>query len=121
MSDNTDNNSKDDIHSLKELCQDMLSKSTDYFQEEIKKNSEEYKLMEKLNNETIKYYSEMKDISTKVNSAIDKLNNKSSALKTYFQMVDQLDGSICNLEQAVYRIDSYSKKLEAKFKQLEKN
>ena len=36
-------------------------------------------------------------------------------------MVDQLDASLNNLEQAAYQIDSYSKRLETKFKQLEKN
>lgn len=42
------------------------------------------------------------------------------SLQPYLQQIDQIDDSVAKLEQAAYKLDAYSKRLEAKFKHLEK-
>ena len=42
-----------------------------------------------------------------------------SLFKTFFRQF-QIDESVTRLEQAAFKLDAYSKKLETKFKSLEK-
>lgn len=43
-----------------------------------------------------------------------------NSLLPYLQQIDQIEDSVVKLEQAAYKLDIYSKRLEAKFKSLEK-
>ncbi len=42
------------------------------------------------------------------------------SLEPLLLQIDQIEDSVNKLEQAAYKLDSYSKRLEAKFKILEK-
>lgn len=42
------------------------------------------------------------------------------SLQPYCDEIDQVEASVSALEQTAYRLDAYSKRLEAKFKELEK-
>lgn len=99
----------------------MFAKTAEYLSGEFENTADEYRLLEQMNRATLKKYVEMKDISVSVNKAMKDLNDKYSSLLPYLEMIDQLDESIANLEQAAYKLDAYSKRLESKFKQLEKS
>lgn len=43
-----------------------------------------------------------------------------STLIPYLEQIDQIEDSVIKLEQAAYKLDAYTKRLEAKFKSLEK-
>jgi len=84
----------------------------------------------------------MRQISGNVNKGVTQLNEKYAQLKPYVDQIDQIDESVtryvvhqlvhcqenraeenchtCRLEQAAFKLDAYSKRLEAKFKTLEK-
>lgn len=42
------------------------------------------------------------------------------SLQPYCDQIDQVEGSVSALEQTAYRLDAYCKRLEAKFKELER-
>ncbi|ESN99359.1 hypothetical protein HELRODRAFT_67423, partial [Helobdella robusta] len=98
-----------------ELCQDMLNKSVGYFNGELTSTCEEYQLLERMNYESTKKFLEMKDVSVGICSSIENLNVKYANLQPYFEMIDQLEESVTSLEQAIYKVDSYSKRLGISF------
>lgn len=62
----------------------------------------------------------MKHISLGIGSALQELNENYKSLQPYLDQVDIVEESVASLEQAAYSLDHYSKRLEAKFKALEK-
>ena len=81
---------------------------------------EEYKLLEQMNRVTLTKYSDMSQITENVSKGVVELNGKYTALMPYLEQIDQIDASVSRLEQAAYKLDAYSKRLEQKFKSLEK-
>ena len=81
---------------------------------------EEYKLLEQMNRVTLTKYSDMSQITENVSKGVVELNGKYTALMPYLEQIDQIDASVNRLEQAAYKLDAYSKRLEQKFKSLEK-
>ncbi|XP_006825385.1 biogenesis of lysosome-related organelles complex 1 subunit 2-like [Saccoglossus kowalevskii] len=85
-----------------------------------KATAEDYKLLEKMNQVTIQKYGDMRTITSNIATSMQNLNDKFKSLQPYLDQIDQVEESVANLEQAAYRLDAYSKRLELKFKQLEK-
>lgn len=48
------------------------------------------------------------------------MNGKYQELQPYLDQIDQIDDSVERLYQAALKLDSYSKRLEQKYKELEK-
>jgi biogenesis of lysosome-related organelles complex 1 subunit 2 len=115
-----DSLSEPDEENMNKLCKDMFAKAADYLKGEFDATTEEYRLLEQMNRATITKYAEMKDISTNISIAVKNLDDKYNSLQPYLEMIDQVEESVSNLEQAAYKLDAYSKRLEAKFRQLEK-
>ena len=65
-------------------------------------------------------YSDMRQITGNISKGVTQLNDKYLDLKPYLDQIDQIDESVARLEQAAFKLDNYSKRLEAKFKALEK-
>merc|ERR1740129_1533937 len=55
-----------------------------------------------------------------ISGGVTELNSKYTDLLPYLEQIDQIDASVERLEQAAYKLDAYSKRLEQKFKTLEK-
>ncbi|XP_066594630.1 biogenesis of lysosome-related organelles complex 1 subunit 2 [Prorops nasuta] len=106
---------------LSSLANTMFQKTGEYLQEELTATHEDYKLLEKMNKEAIAKYTELKTISSNVAQSLDSLNEKYRSLQPVLENINQIDDSITKLEQAAYKLASYSKRLEAKFKDLEKD
>ncbi|XP_041364686.1 biogenesis of lysosome-related organelles complex 1 subunit 2-like [Gigantopelta aegis] len=102
------------------LCRDTFQKTADYLRGELEGTAEDYKLLEKMNKVTLTKYSEMKHIALNVATALQELNEKYVSLQPYLDQIDQIEESVAGLEQAAYNLDQYSKRLEEKFKSLEK-
>ncbi len=61
----------------------------------------------------------MQQITGNIAKGVTQLNAKYSELKPYLDQIDQIDESVTRLEQAAFKLDAYSKRLESKFKALE--
>ena len=81
---------------------------------------EEYDLLLRLNQITIAKYSDMGKLAGGLTDVSKRLNEKFVSLQQYCDQIDQIESSVSELEQTAYRLDSYAKQLEAKFKTLEK-
>lgn len=104
----------------KEMAMDMFQKITEYLNGELAITSEEYQLLLRLNQMTMAKYSDMTALASRLNVVSNKLNEKFLSLQPYCDQIDQVESSVSALEQTAYRLDAYCKKLEAKFKEVEK-
>jgi biogenesis of lysosome-related organelles complex 1 subunit 2 len=105
---------------LSRLATTMFNKTSDYLYGELTSTLDDYRLLENMNRATITKYSDMKHIAANVSKSMGELNEKYNSLQPYLQQIDQIEDSVVKLEQAAYKLDVYSKRLEAKFKNLEK-
>ena len=92
----------------------MFSSTSDWIAGELDTTVEEYKLLEQMNRVTLTKYSDMSQITENMSQDVVEVNTKYSSLLPY---LEQIDSSVARLEQAAY---TYSKRLEQKFKTLEK-
>ena len=104
---------------LSHLASLMFSKSGAWIEGELEATTEEYKLIEQMNRLTATKYSDMSQITDNISKGVHKLNGKYAELAPYLEQIDQIDESVARLEQAAFKLDAYSKRLEAKFKSLE--
>ena len=97
----------------------------------------------RLNQMTIAKYSDMTALAGRLNEVSQRLNDKCKlvkllllhtyihtckytcthtvvSLQPYCNQIDQVEMSVSTLEQTAYRLDAYCKRLEAKFKELER-
>uniref|UniRef100_A0A6V7J8R6 Biogenesis of lysosome-related organelles complex 1 subunit 2 n=1 Tax=Bracon brevicornis TaxID=1563983 RepID=A0A6V7J8R6_9HYME len=106
---------------LSRLANAMFQKTGEYLQEELTATHADYRLLERLNKEAIAKYTELKTISCNISQSLEALNLKYKKLQPVLENINQIDDSVTKLEQAAYKLSSYSKRLEAKFKDLEKD
>ena len=105
--------------SLNILARNMFQKTADYLQGELLLIKEDYKLLENVNHATAAKYADMRQVSGNVITNLQELNLKFQDLAPILKQIDQIEDSVAKLEQAAYKLDNYSKRLEAKFKMLE--
>ncbi|XP_043249716.1 biogenesis of lysosome-related organelles complex 1 subunit 2-like [Colletes gigas] len=106
---------------LSRLANMMFKKTGEYLQEELTSTHADYRLLERLNKETIAKYTELKTISSSVAQSLDSLNEKYKKLQPILDNINEIDDSVTKLEQAAYKLATYAKRLEAKFKDIEKD
>lgn len=105
---------------LSRLANALFGKTSDYLYGELTANLDDYKLLETMNRVTWTKYTDMRQIAVNVSKNMTDLNVKHDSLLPLLAQIDQIEDSVAKLEQAAYKLDAYSKRLEAKFKTLEK-
>jgi len=105
---------------LEESCDNMVDKITDYLNGELAATSADYKLLENLNKMATEKYTDMSKTTNNLITNMDDINERYKALAPYLQQIDLLEESVLKLEQTAYKLDSYSKQLETKFKTMER-
>jgi len=105
---------------INDLCRDTFDKTGKYLQGELAGTGEDYRLLEDMNKAVSGRVVEMKEVSANIERAMTDLNAKYNSLAPFLEQIDQIEKSVSTLEQSTYQLDAYSKRLEAKFKQLEK-
>ncbi|XP_036599124.1 biogenesis of lysosome-related organelles complex 1 subunit 2-like, partial [Trichosurus vulpecula] len=96
----------------------MFSKMAMYLMGELTATSEDYKLLENMNKLITLKYLEMKAIAVNISRNLKDLKEKYAALQPYLDLITLTEEQVAALEQATYKLDAYSKKLEAKYKKL---
>ncbi|KAK0082438.1 hypothetical protein PV325_010391 [Microctonus aethiopoides] len=105
---------------LSRLANAMFQKTGEYLQKELTGTHADYRLLERLNKEAIAKYAELKTISSNVSRSLDAVNQKYKKLQPILENINQIDDSVNKLEQAAYKLATYSERLEAKFKDIQK-
>lgn len=105
---------------LNHLASLMFSKTADWISSELESTSDEYKLIQQMNKATACKYSDMQQITGNIAKGVNQLNFKYQELQPYLDQIDQIDESVERLYQAAIKLENYSKRLENKFKELEK-
>ena len=99
----------------------MFVKLTDYLNGELAVTVEEYQLLLKLNQMTTMKYEEMTNFASRLQQSSQTLNEKFTSMQPYCDHIDQVEASVTALEQTAYRLDAYCKRLEMKFREMEKH
>nr|XP_020823623.1 biogenesis of lysosome-related organelles complex 1 subunit 2-like [Phascolarctos cinereus] len=102
------------------LCQDMFSKMATHLTSELTAPSEDSKPLENMNKLTSLKYLEMKGIAVNLGRNLKDSNQKSAAPQPHLDQITLTEEEVAALEQAAYKLDAYSKNLEAKYKKLER-
>lgn len=119
---NQDNYMKNSKRILDQLSKDMLKSTGDYIREEIDMCITDYKLLTQMNNSVCEKYKNLTKYTSSISSEMEKLNESYSALMPLLSQIDEVEKCVNELEQSANKLDSYSKRLEVKFKQFcEKN
>ncbi|CAG9859828.1 unnamed protein product [Phyllotreta striolata] len=105
---------------LSQLANTLFSKTSEYLYGELTSTLDDYRLLENMNRSVITKYSDMKNLTLNVKKSMSELNEKYASLIPLLQQIDQIEASVIKLEQAAYKLDAYGKRLESKFKNLEK-
>ena len=108
---------KDDLHAL---CADMFSKIGLYMNSEIDVTVEDYKLLEKMNLAAIEKYEHMHQMAKTTGDNLHSLNQKIVDIQPYLDQIESIEASVLALEQAAYKLDAYSKRLEDRFKKIQR-
>jgi biogenesis of lysosome-related organelles complex 1 subunit 2 len=102
---------------LEHLSKDMIKSTGDCISGEIEMCIADYKLLEQMNKAVTEKYKNLTKYSSSINSEMDKLNEAYAALMPMLSQIDQVEKCVSELEESANKLDSYSKRLEAKFKQ----
>jgi len=105
---------------VNELAQKTFASFAAYIKGDLALTVEDYTLLEEMNRIATRKYSDMRGTGGIVTKGLTDLNQQYRVLQPYLDQIDQLEASVSHLEQAAYRVDAYSKKLELKYKQIEK-
>ncbi|XP_076819639.1 biogenesis of lysosome-related organelles complex 1 subunit 2-like [Clavelina lepadiformis] len=105
---------------LNSLCEDMFTKLALYLNGEADATIEDYELLKQMNVATASKYEVMLKIAKNVGDNLHEVNQKFSDLQPYLDQIDQIEESVLALEQAAYKLDIYSKKLEERLKQADR-
>lgn len=103
---------------LSRLATKMFQKTGDYISHELSASVEDYKLIENMNKAMMGKVIEMKQMSESIAAKNNELNRKYEELKPLLQKIDDIESTVDKLEAAAYQLDSYTIRLENKFKAL---
>ena len=107
---------------LQDLSKEMLRSTGDYIKSEIDMCVADYKVLEKMNRSVEEKYKNLSNVSGNINIEMEKLNEKYANLLPLLSQINEVEMCVTELETSAGKLDTYSKKLEAKFKQfIEKN
>jgi biogenesis of lysosome-related organelles complex 1 subunit 2 len=103
--------------SLETLANEMITNTSNYIKYEVETCINDYKTLEKMNTQVTERYLNYTDLAKSVSNEMIELNHCYNNLYPLLAQVSDIEKCVGDLEQAATRLDAYSKKLEAKYKQ----
>ncbi|KAL1390337.1 hypothetical protein pipiens_012420 [Culex pipiens pipiens] len=103
---------------LSRLATKMFQKTGEYISAELSSTVDDYKLIENMNRAMMGKVAEMKQMSEAIGVKNQELNRKYEELQPLLQKIDDIEATVDKLEAAAYQLDSYTIRLENKFKAL---
>ncbi|XP_012370858.2 biogenesis of lysosome-related organelles complex 1 subunit 2-like [Octodon degus] len=96
-----------------ELRWHTFSKMAVYLPRELTANREDCKFLENMTKLTSLKYLEMKDTAIIIDRSLKDLNQKYAELQPHLDQINVVEEQVAALEQAAYKLDARSQKLEA--------
>ena len=78
----------------------------------------DYQLLERMNLRAAEKYKNMADHADSLVIAREKMVKKYEDFRPYMDQIDELDSNVADLEEVVQRLDEYTQRLEARFKEI---
>lgn len=110
----------DGAENIERLTDDLFQKTSDYVKAELEVTLDDYKLLEQMNRATAAKYSELRGQSEEVKKSLADLDANYARMIPFLEKMDGLEKKVVRLEELAYAVDGYSKRLEGRFKSLEK-
>jgi len=98
----------------------MFANIAAYLKGELTATTNDYKLLATMNSVCTTKYAEMTDVAKGLTSFMKDLQQKYQDFKPYLDQIDEIDANVTELEKTVVLLDDYSKRLEWKFKNIDK-
>jgi len=105
---------------LSRLADLMFSHTSSYLQGELGAVLEDYSLLTRMNDATREKYADLSQVAGSVGRSLAGLNAKYLALQPLLDQIDQIEASVASLEEGVYRLDAYARRLEERCKEVER-
>eukprot|EP01128_Nolandella_sp_AFSM9_P012210 TRINITY_DN9052_c0_g1_i1.p1 TRINITY_DN9052_c0_g1~~TRINITY_DN9052_c0_g1_i1.p1 ORF type:complete len:150 (-),score=48.06 TRINITY_DN9052_c0_g1_i1:93-542(-) len=100
---------------LEQRSQVLFDNIAQYVQGELSVVNEDYKMLKDMNDVTTVKYEGMTGTATELLTSMEALQAKYKELQPYLSQIDEIDGSVAELEKTVMELDDYTSRLEAKF------
>ncbi|XP_047543808.1 biogenesis of lysosome-related organelles complex 1 subunit 2 [Vanessa atalanta] len=105
---------------ISRLATQLFKKTNDYLQGEMAAGQDHYNLLEEINRLAITKYADLKNLTVNLSKTLNEYNEMyNSQIKPLLLQIDQIDAQVSQFEANAYRLDSYTKQLKARFKELE--
>ena len=99
------------------LIKEMIETTGEYVKSEIDLCAADYKALEKMNKAVTERYRDVSKYTSSIGSEMQKLNESYANLTPMLAQIDDVEKCVSELEISAGKLDNYSKRLEAKYKQ----
>ncbi|KAG6445611.1 biogenesis of lysosome-related organelles complex 1 subunit 2 [Manduca sexta] len=105
---------------ISRLATQLFKKTNDYLQGEMAAGQDHYNLLEEINRLTITKYADLRNLAVNLNKTLNEYNEMyNQQTKPLLEQIDKIEAQVSKFEVNAYRLDSYTKQLKARFKELE--
>ena len=105
---------------VEQLSKNLFKATAGYAQADLQVTLDEYALLAKMNDVSADKYNELKNSADSLAKSLSDLNANYERLVPFLDKISKLEDQVVNLERLAYSLDNYSKRLEARFRSLEK-
>ncbi|XP_034839417.1 biogenesis of lysosome-related organelles complex-1 subunit 2 [Maniola hyperantus] len=107
---------------ISRLATQLFKKTDDYWRGEVMAGQDYYTLLEQINRLATTKHADVRSLAINLSKTLNEYNEIYSVLiKPLLLQIDQIDAKVELLEANAYRLDSYTKRLKARFKELQEN
>ncbi|XP_072930886.1 biogenesis of lysosome-related organelles complex 1 subunit 2 [Epargyreus clarus] len=105
---------------ISRLATQLFKRTNDYLQGEMAAGQDHYTLLEEINRMAITKYADLRNLAANLSKTLNEYNDLYHVLiKPLLMQIDHIDAQVSQFEANAYRLDSYTKQLRARYKELE--
>lgn len=105
---------------VEQLSNNLFKATAEYAQADLQVTLDEYALLAKMNDASAEKYCQLKNSADSLSKSLAELNSNYQRLVPFLDKISKLEEQVVNLERLAYSLDNYSKRLEARFRSLDK-
>ncbi|GAU95453.1 hypothetical protein RvY_07068-2 [Ramazzottius varieornatus] len=109
-----------DMEEIQRLYKNLLGRTSEYLKSEFEVTAEDYRLIQEMNNVSTEKYAQLLVTTKNAKTSLKTTNDRFSCIKPFLDRIDLVETQVNELERTIFRLDTYAKQLEARFKAVEK-